>query len=108
MSNWLVRAKRALKCPSLLSGNVEPERSNPYRRLFAFETLEARLTLAAAGLVPVGSQPAGPLTGKIVFVSPGHGYQYDAGAWRTGRGLNNGVVEDFGNQDQASLFADYL
>src|SRR5262249_33624006 len=46
--------------------------------------------------------------GKIVFVSPGHGYQYDAGAWRTGRGLNNSMVEDFGNQDQASLFADYL
>src|SRR6478752_10005447 len=101
MGNWLKRAARTLKCSPLAWGTIEPERSNPNRRLFAFETLEARLTLAAAGLVPVGSQPTGPLTGKIVFVSPGHGYQYDSGAWRTGRGLNNGMVEDFGNQDQA-------
>ena len=109
MSNWLGRATRALREPSFRSAKASGrDRSKLYRRLFAFEYLEPRLTLAAAGLVPVGSQPAGPLTGKIVFVSPGHGYQYDAGAWRTGRDETNNMVEDFGTQDQATLFADYL
>ncbi len=58
--------------------------------------------------MPVGSQPTGSLTGKIVFVSPGHGYQYQNGAWQTDRPYLNNMVEDFGNQDQGSLFADYL
>ncbi|MCC7476408.1 MAG: fibronectin type III domain-containing protein [Pirellulales bacterium] len=62
----------------------------------------------AAGLVATGSQPTGPLTGKIVFVSPGHGYQHASGSWRAGRGETNDMVEDFGNYDQATYYVDYL
>src|SRR5258705_4568882 len=108
MSNWFGRAKRARLQRWISASARANERVNPSHRRFAFEPLEPRLTLAAAGLVPVGAQPAGPLMGKIVFVSPGHGYQYDAGAWRTGRGEKNNMVEDFGTQDQGTLFADYL
>jgi hypothetical protein len=77
---------------------------------FIFETLEPRITLAAAGLVPVGTQPVGPLTGKIVYTSPGHGWQWNStlGRYATDRGDNNEVVEDFGNQDQFTYYVDYL
>ncbi len=76
----------------------------------SLEVLEPRLTLAAAGLVPVGSQPTGALTGKIVYTSPGHGWQWNSslGRYATDRGDNNEIVEDFGNQDQMTAYADYL
>ncbi len=53
--------------------------------------------------------PAGALSGKIVFTSGGHGWQWNdtLGRWATDRGDNNEIVEDFGNQDQMSLYADY-
>jgi N-acetylmuramoyl-L-alanine amidase len=82
--------------------------SQSHQHDYVAEALEPRTLLTAAGLVPVGAQPTGPLTGKIVFVSPGHGFQYTSGAWRTDRGENNNMVEDFGNQDQGTAFADYL
>jgi hypothetical protein len=73
------------------------------------EPLEPRVLLAAAGLVPVGAQPTGELSGKIVYTSGGHGWQYSSalGRWATDRGDNNEVVEDFGNQDQMTFFAEY-
>jgi hypothetical protein len=79
-------------------------------RAFRFETLEPRVALAAAGLVPVGAQPVGPLTGKIVYTSPGHGWQWNSNLnrWATDRGDNNEIVEDFGNQDQMTFYVDYL
>jgi N-acetylmuramoyl-L-alanine amidase len=81
--------------------------SNPGHHFgYRAEALEARTLLS--GVVRVGSQPTGALTGKIVFVSPGHGFQYTSGAWRTDRGESNNMVEDFGNQDQGTAFADYL
>lgn len=66
--------------------------------------------IVAAGMVPVGSQPVGPLTGKIVYTSAGHGWQWSStlGRWATDRGDNNEIVEDFGNQDQMTYYADYL
>jgi hypothetical protein len=48
------------------------------------------------------------LSGKIVYTSPGHGYNFLSGAWRTDRGDSNDIVEDFGNQDQFTLYVDYL
>jgi len=62
------------------------------------------------GLVEVGSQPAGALTGKIVFVHAGHGWLYDQDTWRTQRGEVPGteMVEDFGNIDQMNFLVDYL
>jgi hypothetical protein len=77
---------------------------------FRFETLEPRVALAAAGLVPIGAQPAGPLTGKIVYTSAGHGWQWSStlGRYATDRGDNNEIVEDFGNQEQMTAYIDYL
>ncbi|MBX7243902.1 MAG: N-acetylmuramoyl-L-alanine amidase [Candidatus Sumerlaeaceae bacterium] len=55
-------------------------------------------------------QPSGALSGKVVFLLGGHGwtYSYTQQAWYTQRGVTHGVVEDFGNKDQANFFAHYL
>jgi N-acetylmuramoyl-L-alanine amidase len=48
--------------------------------------------------VPVTSRPRPPgaLSGKTVFLSPGHGfYHHDSLGWITQRGNNNDIVEDF-------------
>jgi len=74
-----------------------------------FEPLEQRLALAA-GLVDVGAQPTGALTGKVVFTSAGHGWQWSdaVNRWATDRGNTLSLVEDFGNQDQLTYYVDYL
>ena len=53
-----------------------PSRRSRAARL-AFEPLEPRLPLSAAGLVDVGTQPEGGLSGKIVYIHGGHGYTAD-------------------------------
>lgn len=108
MSAWYERAIQIIGF--WRAGKYDTGRQRPAisRNALRFEPLEPRLTLAAAGLVPVGTQPVGPLAGKIVFVSPGHGYQYDSGVWQVGRPETQNMVEDFGNQDQATYFAEYL
>ncbi|MEM7576864.1 MAG: N-acetylmuramoyl-L-alanine amidase [Planctomycetota bacterium] len=76
-----------------------------------FETLEPRHLLSSTPLVPVGTQPEGGLSDKIVYLHAGHGYTANnlgSGAWSTQRGLTTGVVEDLGNQDQMTFLADYL
>lgn len=55
-------------------------------------------------------QPQGALSGKFVYVGAGHGWTYDdAGnlsqAWFTQRPNTNGIVEDYGNIEQAAIFA---
>ncbi len=80
-------------------------------RRLTLEALEPRIALSAAGLNPVGAQPDGNLSGKIFYINGGHGYAANNtgnGAWSYGRGLTNGIVEDLGNQDQMTFFADYL
>jgi len=72
-----------------------------------------RLGHVAQGEVPIltGRQPNGHLDGKIVFVNAGHGvtaYGDASDSWRLQRPAENGMVEDFGNQDQLSLLVDYL
>src|SRR4051794_37856643 len=65
----------------------------------------------AAGTLPVGTQPHGGLSGKIVFVHGGHGItaaNEKDGAWTFQRGPSNGMIEDLGNVDQMTIFADYL
>src|SRR6476620_3671885 len=112
MSNWLDRVKRALTSGSFLAQARLNCRPNPYRRMFAFEELEPRLTLAAAGLITTPQTYSGTLNGKIVFTSGGHGWQWNntLGRYATDRGETTGteIVEDFGNQDQMTFFADYL
>ena len=51
---------------------------------------------ARAGTTALGSGPAtGTLSGKTVYLSPGHGWDFVSGAWHTQRGNTNGLVEDF-------------
>lgn len=102
--------------PAGLQGFHVPSRRHQQRRRagqgrLGVEPLEPRLALAAdPGLVALGSQPQGALTGKIVYTSAGHGWQWsDAlGRYATDRGNLLSLVEDFGNQDQLTFFADYL
>ncbi len=63
------------------------------------------------GLVPVGTQPDGGLSSKVVYIHGGHGYTADNqgnGAWSSQRGNLLGMVEDLGNVDQMTMLADYL
>src|SRR5689334_19200779 len=79
-------------------------------RRLRLEPLETRVAFSADGLVPVGEQPTGPLTGKIVYTSGGHGWQWSTtlGRYATDRGETQEMLEDFGNQDQLTFYADYL
>ena len=65
--------------------------------------------LLAASIHCANAQSTGALTGRIVFTSAGHGWVFDnsAATWFTQRANNNDVVEDYGNLDQMSLFAEY-
>lgn len=108
MSMQSIRQIAAWVCGVLLAGPVTGATGG---RALGFEPLEPRLALAAAGLIEVGSQPAGGLDGKIVYLHAGHGYTANNvgnGAWTTQRGLGLGMVEDLGNKDQMDFLADYL
>ena len=66
---------------------------------------------SADGLVPVGTQPHGGLSGKIVYTHGGHGItaaNKRDGAWSFQRGPGNEMIEDLGNVDQMAFFVDYL
>jgi hypothetical protein len=65
----------------------------------------------AAGLAPVGAQPHGGLSGKIVYTHGGHGFtaaNQSDGAWSPQRGPGHGMIEDLGNIDQMTFLVDYL
>jgi len=65
----------------------------------------------ASGLAPVGTQPKGGLSGKIVYTHGGHGYTADNngdGRWSSQRGEGHEMIEDLGNYDQMTFFVDYL
>jgi hypothetical protein len=65
----------------------------------------------AAGLAPVGTQPHGGLSGKIVYTHGGHGYTAENekdGSWSFQRGPGNGMIEDLGNIDQMAFLVEYL
>src|SRR5215211_1243215 len=67
--------------------------------------------VGADGPVPVGAQPPGGLSGKIVYTHGGHGItaaNKRDGAWTFQRGPGNEMIEDLGNIDQMAFFADYL
>src|SRR3954462_13951225 len=97
-----------------LSPTRQRVHKHPSRRILrafdaAVEQLEPRRMLSVSPLpATVGTQPNGPLAGKITFVSGGHGFFWNGTTWTTGRGLTNGMVEDMGNQDQIAFYADYL
>lgn len=63
--------------------------------------------LELSGQPPIFGQgrPDGPLTGKTVYLSPGHGWYYNTTyGWLTQRGNNNGIVEDFENNETISQY----
>lgn len=83
----------------------------PTGRIAIAETLEPRQLLSdIPGLVPVGTSPTGALTGKLVFTSAGHGWQWNdaLNRWATDRPNLLNIVEDFGNQDQLTYYAEHL
>jgi len=63
----------------------------------------------AALIAPATQTYSGALNGKLVFTSGGHGWQWNdtLARYATDRGDNNEIVEDFGNQEQMSFYADY-
>src|SRR5689334_16061943 len=117
MRDWFERANRAAHGASTFVGTPSRCRAlNPNRRRFAFETLEPRLTLAAAGLIATPQTYTGALSGKYVFTSGGHGWSWNGSSyvtdrpdyWENSADTSDGdIVEDFENQDQMSLYADY-
>ena len=110
--HWIDRAKRALLAGSaFVTGVLGADRPAALRRVWAFEPLEPRLPLSAAGLVEIGTQPDGGLSDKIVYIHAGHGYtaaNQTTGAWSFQRGEGFEMIEDLGNQDQMTFLADYL
>ena len=65
----------------------------------------------ADGLVPVGMQPKGGLSGKIVYTHGGHGITADNkgnGKWTFQRGEGHEMIEDLGNIDQMNFLVDFL
>src|SRR5688572_1698136 len=45
-------------------------------------------------LGPTGHRAEGALSGKTIYVSPGHGWYWTGSYWTTQRGLTNWIVED--------------
>ncbi|WP_428305893.1 fibronectin type III domain-containing protein [Lacipirellula sp.] len=104
--NWI--ANRTARKRQRFSTNATRGRR---ARSLSMESLESRVTLAAAGLVDVGVQPDGGLDRKIVYLNAGHGNQAantGSGAWSWQRTRLLNMIEDLGNQDQMSFLADYL
>lgn len=60
-----------------------------------------------AGLATVPAQQQGSLTGKIIYMSGGHGWTFSGSSWSTQRGETHEMIEDFGNLDQMNFFAAY-
>lgn len=60
-------------------------------------------------IVPSAHQPAGALSGRIVFMNSGHGWTWTTnGVWSLQRGTGvNSMNEDYGNLDQLNFFAAY-
>jgi len=71
-------------------------------RLTAFAAL-------VAGFANTQAQNQGSLAGRIVYMSGGHGWTFNNSGnfWFTQRGVNNEMVEDYGNLDQMNFFAAY-
>ncbi len=70
---------------------------------------DGRTTESLAGPVAgAGTQPAGALSGVIVYCSAGHGWTAGSSYWYLQRGLLLDMVEDYGNIDQLNYFVHYL
>ncbi|WP_197528480.1 golvesin C-terminal-like domain-containing protein [Aeoliella mucimassa] len=76
------------------------------------------MALSALGVTETAYTPTGGLDGKIVYIHGGHGYTDDGSGWGFqrpeevsiggGTVIDSEMIEDLGNQDQMTLFANYL
>lgn len=103
-----MRLRRLWMFSLFVSLFATPDTPRSKHRLLAAEPLETREMLAAAGLVPVGAQPEGALTGKVVYLHGGHGIYHTGTSWAYQRPLLLDMLEDHGNQDQMSAAAESL
>jgi hypothetical protein len=62
---------------------------------------------AAGPIAPAGVQPAGALTGRIIFTSGGHGWNWTGSSWGLERPQLLSMNEDTGNIDQMTMFVFY-
>ncbi|HTD87260.1 MAG TPA: hypothetical protein VK850_11850 [Candidatus Binatia bacterium] len=72
--------------------------------------VKASLCLAGTLAFPffANAQIQGSLTGRIVYMSAGHGWTFNSsGFWYTQRGVSFEMIEDYGNLDQMNFFAAY-
>ena len=57
----------------------------------------------------VREENVGFLTGKSVYLSPGHGWTWTGSGWTTQRGTSHGIVEDLANAESVTYFlVEYL
>lgn len=126
MIDWFGRAKRAILSRTSTSGKrCRARAAARFARRSQVEQLEPRWLLAVApGFVDTPQTYSGTLHGKIVFTSGGHGWKGSGTTYTTDRPeywrelndatpdpndiIDGELVEDFGNQDQMTLYADYL
>ncbi len=54
-----------------------------------------------------GRQPAGALSGVVVFAAAGHGWTAGTSSWALQRPLLHSLNEDYGNIDQLDTFVEY-
>lgn len=67
--------------------------------------LSATLIAPARADIHLVPEPSGPLAGRTIVFSPGHGYYLDGGTWRYQRGVGHDVREDVHTNE---LFIEYV
>ena len=92
---WIVRPDAAEQGWIPLRALLEPITPPPPRRGEPALGALAGPPLVSVG-APTGGQPLGALSGKVVYVSAGHGFTWSQvlDRWATQRGNTHGVVED--------------
>ncbi len=84
----------ALSCDFFEEGPPPPEQEQ-----------KAKPPMAFAQAVPSARQPEGALSGRIVYMTGGHGWVYAPDRWRLQRPNLHDMNEDYGNIDQLNFFA---
>ena len=78
------------------------------RVIFVFAAVLSVFHAAAGPVVPAARQPAGALSGRVVFLNSGHGWTWSGTSWYLQRPTAlNSMNEDYGNLDQLNFFAAY-
>jgi hypothetical protein len=66
-------------------------------------------TMGTSGpIAPAAGQPQGALSGRIVYMSAGHGWTQGTSGWFLQRGITHEMNEDYGTLDQMNFFAQYI